>query len=341
MDWIKKNFDQFALAAFSLILLAASAFIIMKSLSYGETFSATASSPPPNNTVKPLDLAPINEAVAAAGKPAQWSPKGSAGAKTAGSLFVAKKTILKDGKPEAVTDEGMTFPPVPNAYLAKYNLSLVNPAVLTDDPDKDGFSTLKEFLGANHQADGTGDRAGDPDSTNPVDAKSFPPYHTQLFFKEWIRVRFRLLFSSYNGDIKKPATMDFQINPLELNQGTQFVKLGALVPGTKYRVEKFDYKGVVNPATGAETDVSELTLVNTETNEPVVLVLEKVADSPESFAHFVYNWPQPPQEFRVAKFKEFTLKPNVAEKYKLIDIKEAEALIALPSGEKYTVPRQP
>jgi hypothetical protein len=279
-----------------------------------------------------VDTTVIQAAQSQLEKPASWLPD----LKVNGPLFVARKYLIgPDGQPVNPIDGGTPLhPPIPNDWLVKYELDLLSSTVLQDDADRDGFTNLEEYLGA--------DRAsanGEADSTNPADAKSFPPYYTKLFVKQFIRVPFRLLFNAYDGTPKAPEKMEFQINTLDLRQPSMFLKIGEAVTNTKFKVEKFELKSVSNPSTGEESDVSELTLVNTETQDRVVLVLAKVTDSPDSFALFQYAWPNPPLEFRVKKNQEFVLKPTVTEKYKLVDIKETEALIQLPSGEKYTVPR--
>lgn len=337
MDWIKKNSDQFVLALLALVLLLLSGFMIFKSLNFGESFSAIQTTPPRNDTVPPLQMAVMTEAQQSVEKPAQWSPKPPAGGKTAGSLFVSDPYFVENGKLTKLDVRGMNFSPVPNAWLKKYGLSLLDPKVLDDDPDKDGFTNVEEFLGASRTRE-TKNPEGDPDSTNPLDKESHPPYYALLWLKQWIRVPFNLIFMGYDGDPAKPDTLNFQINAASLSQPTQFLKLGQPVEGSKYRAEKFESKTKLNPSTGLDEDVSELTLLNTESNEAVVLPKGRLVNSPDSFALFVYRWPEPAQEFKVRKLQEFVLRPIVAEKYKLIDIKEDEAVILLPSGEKYVVP---
>ena len=41
------------------------------------------------------------------------------------------------------------------------------------------------------------------------------------------------------------------------------------------------------------------------------------------------------------KLQEFALKPDTDKRYKLVDINETQAVIQLPTGEKYTVIRDP
>ena len=79
-------------------------------------------------------------------------------------------------------------------------------------------------------------------------------------------------FASYNGDPTNPKNIDFQIKRLDVSGPTHFYKLGDTVTGTKLKLTKFDFKTRQNPK-GGDEDVSELTLVNTETKESIVLVL--------------------------------------------------------------------
>jgi hypothetical protein len=336
MDWIKKNTDQFALAVLAFILLALSVLIILKCLNFKDSFSAIQTTPPRNDTIPGVPMDVIAAAEQSVRQPAQWIPKGPAGAKDAGSLFVSEPYFVEDGRLKLLDKGGTNFPPIPNGWLSKYGLSLLNPAVVTDDPDRDGFPNLVEYLGASRVPESTNPQ-GDADSTNPTDPNSHPPYYTLLSVKEWKRVRFRLVFKIYNGDPGKPDTLDFQINTLDRTGPTQFYKLGQSIEGTKYRFDKFEHKTRKNPSTGADEDVSELTLTNTETNESVILPLNMVVNSPDSIALFYYAFP-PAQEMPVRRGQEFALRPNLNERYKLIDINEKEAVIVLPSGEKYSVP---
>jgi hypothetical protein len=85
-----------------------------------------------------------------------------------------------------------------------------------------------------------------------------------------------------------------------------------------------------------------------ETQDPVVLILNRVVDSPNQFADFAYylvaqgvSDGKKPFEFRVARLKDFVLRPETDKRYKLIDVKATEAVIQLPDGQKYTVPTYP
>ena len=333
MDWIKKNSDKFALAVLALLLLVFSALIILRTTSFGETFASIQTAPPRNDQIPAVDTTVIQAAQQQLDKPVLWQPDHE----KHGPLFVSRPYLIgPDGQPERTDKGGMLRPPVPNQWLTEFGLNILSSTVLEEDPDKDGFSTLDEFLGADRSP-----ANGIADATDPTKADSRPPYHTKLFVKQYIRVPFRLLFNAFDGDPKQPDKMEFQINTLDLRQPTMFLKIGEQVTNTKFKLEKFEPKFIRNESTGEDSDVSELTIINSETQERVVLVLTKVTDSPDSYALFEYRWPQPPLNFQVKKNQEFVLKPLITERYKLIDIKETEALIQLPNGEKYTVPRLP
>jgi hypothetical protein len=125
--------------------------------------------------------------------------------------------------------------------------------------------------------------------------------------------------------------------------------MGDSVGGTKFKIMKFEFKEKLNPGTGSTEDVSELSVHNTETDDDVVLVLDKVVDSPNQFGKFDYYLVGKgisdgitPLEFTVAKLKEFVLKPEIGLRYKLLDVNEHEAVIQLPDGKtSVTIPLYP
>ena len=332
MDWIKKRYDQFALALMVLLLFASSAMLVLKSQSFAEKFSDALATVAPNEKIPPLVLDRVEEAKAVLEKPAAWLIE-SKEPRTRGSLFVSQRYILgQDGTPQkpdkgSLYTDSLTTKPIPSSWFLDNNLPLLDATVTQQDPDKDGFTNEDEWR----------------EGTDPNNKESHPGYHTKLFLKQFIKVPFRLIFNAYDGDPKKdtPEKFSFQINTIDLHQPSEFLKIGEPVPNTKFKLEKFEYKTKLNVGTGDEEDVSELTLVNTETNEQIILVKTRVTDSPDSYALFEYKWPPAAGDIKVKKLQAFGLKPGTKADYKLVDIKETEAVIQLPSGEKYTVPRDP
>ena len=293
----------------------------------------------PRDKVPPVVLDRVDEAKKALENPPQWAeadshPEGAAEKdKKRGQLFVSDLYVIgSDGTPkkpgvEAFYKDTLTGNPIPNMWFMKNRLPLLDPTVPLQDADKDGFSNEDEF------------RA----NTDPNNKESHPPYYSKLFIRQFIRVPFRLLFNAYNGDPKKDKleTFEFQINTIDLRQPSEFLKIGDKVSRTNFQLKKFEVKNQLNPKTEEQEDVSELTLYNAETNVTVVLILNRVTDSPDYFMDFIYKWENPPRVFRVKKLQEFALKPNVTEKYKLIDSGEEKALIQLPNGTQATIVRDP
>ena len=342
MDWIKKHTDQFALALLALILLALSVLVFLKTQGFAEGFSDAMTPRTHSKDIQKVDTSVIDAAQKEFTTPATWTQK-----EANGSLFVSHQLIEKDGnltpaEKSFVVKNGIK---VPNGWLLKYGLDVLSKSVLDEDPDKDGFSNFDEYLGEDLlQPKDEAEWISPKDATDPKEKNSHPPYYTKLFLKQWIKIPFLLLFQSTDGDPKKPKEMTFQINAISRGSRTEFLKLGEKVANSPFKLEKYEEKMQVNPKTGEEEDVSELTVVNTETNTTVVLVKGRKTDSPDSYAHFVYLWPDPnkPQDIKPKKLQEFALKPDVQDRYKLIDIDDSKAVIQLPGGEKtYTVPLLP
>jgi hypothetical protein len=82
-----------------------------------------------------------------------------------------------------------------------------------------------------------------------------------------------LCFVAYDSEPGKtdPKDITFQIERRDVRHSSQFLKLGDIVANTKFKLTQFQRKVVQMPS-GAENDISELTLVNTETKEVIVLI---------------------------------------------------------------------
>jgi hypothetical protein len=325
MDWIKKNYDQFLLALAAVALLGVAFLLIQRVKGFDEHFSVAQIPPSPKKNVPPLELTPIDEARKALDTPALWKPAANV------AFFMVPKRYIIDPNAKVPMQvsagsgmDSLTKQAIPNQWFIDNHLDPLNTNITKEDPDKDGFANEDEWRG----------------KTDPNNKESHPPYHTKLFLVSWIKVPFRLLFNATDGDPKKPDKMSFQINTLDLRQPSEFLKLGETVSRTKFKLLKFEHKVIDDPNAG-EKDVSELTLENADTKETIVLVKEKITDSPDSFGAFDYQWPQPATQIRVKKLQEFVLLPEKEQKYKLVNIKEGEAEITLPSGQSVTIKPDP
>jgi hypothetical protein len=207
-------------------------------------------------------------------------------------------------------------PPVPNEWLDQFGLPIADADVLTQDPDSDGFNNLEEWQG----------------HTNPADKNSHPAFLAKLKMKSVSTEPFALVFSSWTGDTfainfvdtRSPVDAEGRAN-IDRSQPTQFIKIGDPIRGTRVRAVAFEEKTAPDKY-GTDIDVSELRLQNIESGEPLTLVKEKAATSPESVATFVYSWGDR-REFAVKKDQEFSLPPETEIRYKLIDVQPAKAVI--------------
>ncbi|MGA3170465.1 MAG: Amuc_1099 family pilus-like system protein [Chthoniobacteraceae bacterium] len=327
MEWIKKNYDQFILALVALILLGLSGWLIYNAMGFQSTFAGIQANVIKNNSVPEVDLEELNDVTDSLQNPAKWEPTTGQG-----SLFVSIPYLVGPDGGLINPDDPKApplHPPVPNQWILDHHLDILDNNVLNEDPSNDGFSNLDKWKGL--KGDGS-------DAYDPWDPKSHPPYYTKLRLIEYIKQPFRLEFNAYDGEPKKPESMDFQINTLDVDQPSQFRKIGDIIEGTKFKIIKFESKFVIDPTTGSKEDVSELTVQNTETGDLVVLVLNQIANSPDSYALFHYRWND--SQFQVKKGKEFALLPDANLRYKLIDIKEDEALIQTPTGQQVWVPHE-
>ncbi|HSI10841.1 MAG TPA: Amuc_1099 family pilus-like system protein [Chthoniobacter sp.] len=339
MNWIKKRYDQFLLALFTVALVACAIMIFLRVQSFGEKFNDAVSTVAPNNKVDKVKLDAIDDAQAKLQHPPEWKmDTDKEGNLVRGSLFIAEPYIINSANVPEKSTEGylytdtLTGEKIPNRWFLNNNLPLMNPKAPFDDPDKDGFLNEDEY------------RA----KTDPNNKESHPAYITKLFLKRFEKVPFRLVFKAYDGDAKKTkdySKFSFQIDTLDRKQPSEFLNLGQMVPNTKFKLGSFEFKEQKNPNTGEMDDVSELTLLDTVTGDKVVLIYTKITDSPDVYANFEYEWPNPaqPQIIRVKKLQEFVLKPEVddAHHYKLVDISDDEAQIKLPDGRDYTVKKDP
>jgi len=339
MNWIKKRYDQFLLAIFMVALIACVVMIFLRVQSFGEKFNDAVATVPPNNKVEKVKLGEIDAANEKLQHPPEWKMEtDKEGNLVRGSLFIAEPYIINQANVPEKSTEGslyadtLTGQRIPNRWFLNNNLPLMSPKVPFDDPDKDGFNNEDEW------------RA----QTDPNNKESHPAYVTKLFLKKFEKVPFRLVWKGYDGVPTGPKKdpiekFSFQIDTLDLRQPSEFLKMGDMVPNTKFKLVKFEFKEAFNPKIEEKEDVSELTLVDTITGDKIVLILNKVTDSPDVYANFEYEWTQPAKIIRVKKLQEFVLMPEVddAHHYKLIDINDTEAQIKLPDGRDYTVKMDP
>lgn len=339
MDWIKKNPAQMALAVVAVAVIAASYFLWTNISAFPDNFEASRNNPTLSKGIGEFDTKPLAEAAKGIATPAAWNFN----MKEQGSLFVSKAFVRQGDSARIESPEGgMLNPPVPNAWLEKYGLDYLNPEVLNEDPDRDGFNNLLEFLGMDVKAESE-------DSTDPTKLESHPPYHTRLTLGKSpanqtgiVLIRFRLKLMSYDINPRNPNDISVFINTIDRGGRTKIVTVGEDIPETNYKTEKFVKKETKQPD-GTVKDESELTIVNKLTGQKITLVLLVEKDSPESFVVLRYLWVQPgsapTRDMNLKKDDEFRLPPAPDKPYKVLDIRATtgEVDIQLPTGTKHTL----
>ncbi len=293
---IQKHFEKILLGLAAVGLFATAALIFLKAQDFEEAFTTIRSGAPEGDSVEPLDLSIIQASASALNEPRLWDKRGA--------VFNSTPYIIMNGVPVNPVDEDALpiHPPIPNSWFLDNELDILDPGIMRVDTDGDGFSNFDEWRG----------------STDPNDPESHPPYYSKLRLEAFETIPFRLKFTAYTGDT-------YQINTLDLNQPSQFRRVGEDIVGTRFRVESFEEKFRKNDATGATEDVSELTIVNVDTGEKLVMALDKEADSPDSFAVFRYLWNN--SSLKVKKDQTFTLEPDTQTMFSLESVDASGAVI--------------
>jgi hypothetical protein len=304
MNWLRIHYDRAAVFVAALFLVLCSVLIFLSASSFDERFDALQNLPPPNKKIPAGKAAEIVEALQKLQVPAQWTASSRSG------LFVPEKHFIGANGEPATLQDTLLHPPVPNDWLEEFGLPITEADVLTQDPDGDGFTNLDEWQG----------------NTNPIDKESHPPYISKLKLRSFSEEPFPLIFSSSVGDT-------YAINNVDPNKPTQFLHLGEVVKGTKYKLKNYTEKYDTDKY-GTTVDVSELTLEQVDTHDLVTLVKEKRAMSPESVANFLYTWGGKEEKFAVKKDQEFTLKPEEEVSYRLVEVEPEKAIIVKTSAPK-------
>ena len=310
MAWIKQNYDRFLLAVFALVLLVSAGLLITNARGYADVFGSLQNRPAPNAEpdVK-VDKENIDKKLEKLAAPDLWKPRQQG--KYQLPLFVSVPYIAKteaDGTKTKVNpvEDGSAplHAPVPNQWLIDYKQDLLSPNVLEQDADGDGFTTLDEFNG----------------KTDPSNKDAHPPYWTKLYLKRFVRVPFRMRFEAKNGD-------RFFLNETDNEDAqTQIKKLGEIVHLGKYNFKLVAFKEKFDTSQNFKKDVSELTLTNVDTGQTVVLPKGEDVDSPTTYAVLNYAWTGL-KEFAVQRDGEFTLAPENAVKYKVLELSDTDVRV--------------
>jgi hypothetical protein len=322
MHWLKQNYDL-SILGLGVLLIAASALLFV--LPASEELSQTILPSSPARTQNQSAEATI-EQIRKASALLESTPKISSTQSTDPTLrsspFVSHPFILKDGKLlDPLQGSEKIHPPLDNAWIITHRLDYSDLGVKNRDPDGDGFSNAEEFQG----------------KTDPNDPLSTPPSFTKLRLVQFTPIPFRLEFK---GDPSGEGK-EFQINLKDLSgrARTQYKKLGDLIEAgpdrPPYKIVSYEKKEGPN-ARGVLSDLSELTIENTVTDEKIILVYNLEKNDPASVGTFKNELNG--EELTLRKDQEFVLSPFEATKFKVVDIFDEGAQIEnLQTGEVFNV----
>ena len=320
MNWVKQKYDIVILAVATLLLVSNAGWIVMNRMEQSAVQASLIV--PKENAIPALSLDAVRQAAALTDSPAKWKSGSDlpGGTPERGSLLVSRRYLLKDGKLIDPLSEGseQLHPPITNDWLLANGLDYTDMNIKEKDSDGDGFSNLEEF----------------EKKTNPNDPKDAPASFNKLKLVGFKPVPFRLEFKGDpSGDGK-----EFQINLKDLKGSarSQYRKIGDQIEGAPYKILKYESKE--STERNLTVNVSELTVQNTETGESIVLVYNKEANDPTSYGTFRNLLALGDADFTLKKGEEFTIKPDITRKLKLIDITATKAQIRdISTGDIFSV----
>ncbi len=183
------------------------------------------------------------------------------------------------------------------------------------DDDHDGFTNDEELA------------AG----TDPNDPKSHPPYYTKLRLRRIDGETFPIVFESTTNKGAK-ATLSIHEKGGGDTARRVEVEVGSKIPGTPYRVERVRARNIAEKDTGRPVDVSELTLVDTETKRKIVLVKGMVSNSADARA--VLRFEIDGSEKTVAQGEMFALPIEPATRFQVIDVRPTQVILKIVGTEQ-------
>jgi hypothetical protein len=310
MNFLKKHYEAVSLALAAFLLLAVAVWGILQIKALPEAFAERNSPKPRDNNIPPAPVEPIRRALDLLQKPLAWRT-------SEGSVFASRIYILKDGNLfDPMEGDTPLHPPVENSWLLQYGLDYTQADILDSDPDEDGFTVLEEYKA----------------KTSPIDPKSVPPYWTKLRFVSYRRDPFKVKFSG-SPDGGETFTINFIDNPSER---TRFLKIGdeLRIAGIPYKVVKYTPKTVMRNE--IERDESELLIENKASGSQIILVNDKIVDSPTSYAtlrNLISG-----KDFEVKKGDKFTIEQEPGVEYQLVEVGDTHAIIRnCKTGEQFQI----
>ncbi len=193
----------------------------------------------------------------------------------------------------------------------------------------DPQSLLAVDTGQDSDGDGWTDAEEISYGTDPHDPNSHPPLYTKLRMVKLDAQPFPVVFDGVEG---KKASLTIQHGQMSERY---VLAVGARIPGESWKIVSIHPRKNVDKS-GTTIDVSELTLINAESGEKLVLVKSMQANSPGGTA--VLSLEGMDREVQVKEKQQFSLSPDGSDRYTVLDIRPTQVVLKVNgTGEVITV----
>lgn len=318
MNWIQKNYDRAFLIAASLVAVLGSGWIIFKATSFQSRFVSSA----PTLGSKLEELS--SEAIANATKKLdgyEW-PQVKLETGEIVPLFNSTPFVVMNDRPDTpfpmYQPEPKLRDPIDNVWLVEHDLDYTSVDVREQDPDRDGFTNLDEFL------------AG----TDPNSSLSKPTADTKLYYAE--RLEDPLVIRLNSADSTTCGIAFITLNPdgSENARVAEYLKVGETTkrfePGrfklVELKTETVDMFGTPTP-----TPVAYLEDAKDRKKQRVRLVLRKSVEHPTYIAKLVYTLTN--EQFEVKEGEDFEVRNPAGMTFTVEEIQADQVVLSfVPEG---------
>lgn len=314
MNWIQKNYERAFLIAASVLAILGSIWIILKASGFKSRF--VTEEVVPNNKFDALKTDAVADALKRVANVPQWP------ANPQMPLFSSTPFVVMNDRPNEPfrmrDPEGAKLrDPVPNVWLVDNGLDYTAIDVLEQDPDRDGYSNLDEFLG----------------ETDPNSSLSQPGWDTKLHYVERIEQPLTIRLSSFDNGTCSIAFITTGPDGTEQRRN-EFIKVGAssarFEPG-RFKIE--DVKQETVQRFGSPTQVAVAFMKDANDRKGSVIRLEQGAlvPHPTYVAKFAYDLTA--ESFEVKEGEDFELRKPAGMTITVEEIGADQAVIAyVPEG---------
>ncbi len=316
---MKNSWDKFVLIIVAVAVLAGSGIFVTKALSFKDQFVVEEVAK--DGTVEETDIVAVKAANNLVKTEVTWTLPDKGTPPKPLPLFKSITIVEADGKLiDMMSPESeMVRPPVSNKWLIENELNFLNAAVLSKDPDGDGFTNLEEW----HS------------KTGPKDPDAHPAYTGKLYVKERKSKVYKIKF------VAKPDAERFQIirEPTAAFQKREnfIMRIGETSEDGQFRIDSYEEKEEMS-ATGIKQDASIVSITYMPTGEKKDLVKMVSTSIPTYFGELTFDLGTVEPQY-IKEGETFTLSTDPKNKYRLLKIEEKSAKISVESeaGEENIV----